>query len=267
MKFHPFSAPFLIAFASSAHAVALPNLQRITASVDGEYLSYTGAFGNRRIVNAETRMDMGKTLVTVSVAQGARKAGDEKFHATRFSGSVAHNWSSRLSTRTAASIASDKPIFVTRELLQEVSYKPFPRTIVTVGGRYSRYFGNVEALSWSLGAAQYFRGGSISYRFSAYDVHHLGHSTGHLVSFRFTDRYGSNQLWLGHGTALHDAVWLPVPEKGRYTNVELRRLQPIGGGVSATLGVNRIWYKADGANFRGTGVRVGLVFAKQGIRY
>jgi hypothetical protein len=29
------------------------------------------------------------------------------------------------------------------------------------------------------------------------------------------------------------------------------------------LGVNRIWYKADGAKFHGTGVRVGFVFSTE----
>lgn len=175
---------------------------------------------------------------------------------------VAHDWSSRLSTRTAASLGSDRPVFVTRELLQEVSYKPLPQTVLTVGGRYSRYFGNIDALSWSLGAAQYFRGGLVSYRFSSYDVQHLGHSSGHLVSAKLNDPYGSSQLWIGHGTALHEADWLSVPQKGHHTGVELRRLQPIGGGVSASLGVNRSWYKTDSAKFRGTGFRAGLVFAR-----
>lgn len=257
-----YCAPLALAFAGSAHAAPLPDLKTIVASVDGEYLSYSGPFGSRRIVNAQTRIDTGDTVLSLGLSQGSRKAGDDKFKATRLSATVVHDWSSRLSTRTSASIASNAPVFVTRELVQDISYKPLPQTVLTVGGRYARYWGGVDALSWSLGAAQYFPGGMISYRFSSFDVHNLGHSTGHLVNIKVEDPYGSNQLWLGHGTALHDALWLPTPEKGNFTNVEYRRVQPIGGGVGLMVGVNRIWYKADSAKFHGTGLRVGLVFEK-----
>ena len=43
---------------------------------------------------------------------------------------------------------------------------------------------------------------------------------------------------------------------------ELRRVQPIGGGVSVMLGVNRIRYNTDSAKFHGTGARVGLIFKR-----
>jgi hypothetical protein len=118
----------------------------------------------------------------------------------------------------------------------------------------------VDAYSWSAGAAQYFSGGMVSYRFSSFDVQHIGHSTAHLISARLSDPYGSSQLWVGHGTALHDAVWLASAEKGKYTNVELRRIQPIGGGVGLLLGANRIWYETDSTKYHGTGVRFGFTF-------
>lgn len=76
------------------------------------------------------------------------------------------------------------------------------------------------------------------------------------------DPLGSNQLWLGHGTALHDAISLATPEKSKFSNVELRRVQPIGGGVSAMLGVNRIWYNMDSRKHSGTGARLGLIFGQ-----
>jgi hypothetical protein len=42
-------APLALAFAGSAHAAPLPDLKKIAASVDGEYLSYSGSFGSRRM--------------------------------------------------------------------------------------------------------------------------------------------------------------------------------------------------------------------------
>ena len=93
-------APLALAFAGSAHAAPLPDLKKIAASVDGEYLSYSGSFGSRRIVNAQTRIDTGNTIVSLGLAHGSRKAGGDKFNASRVSVAVAHDWSSRLSTRT-----------------------------------------------------------------------------------------------------------------------------------------------------------------------
>jgi YaiO family outer membrane protein len=269
MKIH-YCAPLALAFASSAYGAApanidkatVPSVTKIAAMLDGEYLSYSGPFGSRRIVNAQSRVDTGDTTLSIGVAQGTRKAGDDKFNATRVTVGVAHDWTSRLSTRTSASISSNQPVFVTRELVQDVSYKPLAQTVLTVGGRYARYWGGVEALSWSLGAAQYFGGGMISYRFSSFDVRHVGHTTAHLVNLKVQDPYGSNQLWLGHGSALHDALWLPTVEKGNFTSVEYRRVQPIGGGVGLMVGVNRIWYATDSTKYHGTGARVGLTFER-----
>ena len=268
MKLHRYCAPLLIVVASSAHADTVPDLKKIvdvrtvSAEVDGEYLSYSGAFGGRRIVNAKSSVDLGKTNISLGISHGARKSGEFKFKGTRLSATVVHDWSSRISTRTSASLADNQPVFVNRELVQDISYKPLPQTVLTVGGKYSRYFGGVDAVSWSVGAAQYFRGGMVGYRFSSYNVQHLGNTTGHLVSLKVNDPAGSNQLWLGHGTALHDTTWLANPEKGKFRSAELRRVQPIGGGVSVMLGVNRIWYTTESAKYHGTGARVGFIFAK-----
>lgn len=267
MKYYPYCAALLIASAGPAYAnppLAGPpiNIKKIAASVDGEYLSYSDAYGTRRVVNATTTMDGAKTDLSLTISQGQRKVDGDDFKAMRLSATVVHKWTDRLSTRTTAGIASDKPIFVTRELVQEVSYKPLSQTVLTVGGRYSRYYGGDDAISWSAGAAQYFRGGSVGYRFSSYKVSHLGNTTGHLVNVKLEDRLGTSQLWLGHGTALNDALSLSTPAKGKFTSAELRRVQPVGGGVSVMLGVNKIWYDGDNGKHHGTGVRFGLVFGK-----
>lgn len=268
MKLHHHCAPLLILVAGTAHAETVPAVKKIAvtksiaATVDGEYLSYSGSYGSRRIVNATSTVDLGTTSLSLSVSQGVRKEGNNKFSAQRLSGTLVRDWSSRISTRTSASIASNQPVFINRDFVQEVSYKPLPQTVLTVGGRYSRYFGGVDGTSWSVGAAQYFRGGMIGYRFSSYNIKHLGNTTGHLVNFKLNDPLGSNQLWLGHGSALNDAAWLAIPEKGKFTSAELRRVQPIGAGVSLMLGVNRVWYDTQSAKYHGTGARVGLVFGK-----
>src|SRR4051812_36570728 len=101
MKLAHASATLLIAFAGSADAEPRLDLKKIMASVDGEYLSYSGTFGSRRVVNAESRIDTGSTLVSLGISQGSRKAGGDSFKATRLTAAVVHDWSSRLSTRTS----------------------------------------------------------------------------------------------------------------------------------------------------------------------
>ncbi|HEX6660287.1 MAG TPA: YaiO family outer membrane beta-barrel protein [Sphingomicrobium sp.] len=254
-------AVILLAHAGSASAKPL-DLKSIAASVDGEYLSYSGPYGKRQVVSARSQLDNGATKLSFAVSHGIRSAGEDKFHSTRLQVSVTHDWSSRFSSRTEASIASSNPVFVNRELIQDFSYKVMPRTVLTVGGRYARYSTGLDTWSWSAGAAQYFPGGYVSYRFSSFDTQHLGHSVGHIVSAKVSDPYGATQLWAGHGTSLNDADWLLEPQKGTYTSVELRRLQPIGGGVSLTIGAKRTWFEADSAKYHGTGVHVGLAFAQ-----
>jgi len=268
MKLHFIITGAAAVCATSANAATMPtdkaggmhDLKSIVGSLDGEYLSYSGTHGNRVTVDARTRFNMGDTKVDLAIGEGFRKTADEKLHATRVQASVAHDWNSVISTRTSAGFATSGQIFVKRELIQDLNFKLGGGTLLTAGGRYARYQDNIDAWSWSLGASQYFRGGYVGYRFSSFKFDQLGHAVGHLVSARLNDPLGGNQLWLGRGTALHDADWQGPPEKGKYTQVEYRRLQPIGGGVSLSLGVKRNWYDTPTVKFHGTGVRFGFVF-------
>jgi len=259
MKYLALGAVVLLPIAGNASARSL-DVKSIIGSVDADYVVYSGPNGKRQVVTARSQFDTGTTKLALGVSQGRRSAGDEKYDSTRLQLSLTHNWSARFSTRTEASVASNNPVFVNRELIQDVSYKVLPSTVLTVGGRYARYATGLDTWSWSAGVAQYFPGGYVSYRFSSYDTEHLGGSTGHLVSAKVTDPYGATQAWVGHGTSLLEADWMIAPEKGKYTSIELRRLQPVGGGVSLALGAKKTWFDATGNKYHGTGVHLGLVF-------
>ena len=61
------------AFSSSAQASDIPapkvpTVQSMIGSVDGEYLSYSGAYGSRRVVNGQTKVDFGKTTGDIAIA-------------------------------------------------------------------------------------------------------------------------------------------------------------------------------------------------------
>lgn len=252
-----------VACSSPAHADAMPDLRSMAGSVDAEYLSYSDGFGSRRVINANSSFGLGEdTKLLFKFSHGQRSGNGERLRGSRFSGTMVHNWSSSLSTRTSASFGSKSPVFVNRELVQEVSWKPADQTVLTLGGRYARYYGDVVAKSLSAGVAQYFPGGLISYRLSAFEIEGLGRSSAHLGSLKLADRAGSTQLWVGRGSAIHDADWLPTPRRGHYTSVELRRSQRLGGAVSLDVGIKRNWYETPAADFKGTGVQLGVRFER-----
>lgn len=253
----------LLGFAVPARADTIPfDLKAITASVDGEYLSYSDGFGSRRIVNATSKSDLGATELTFGVSHGQRRTDGDRHNAIRGSATLVQHWSSRVSTRTTARLAADTPVFASRDFVQDISYSLPSGTVATLGGRYSRYYGDRDARSWSVGAAQYFRGGFVSYRFSSYDIDRVGNSLGHVASAKLSDPYGSTQIWLGHSTgAAIDSDDLLISDEGKFTEVTLRRTQKLKGGLALTAGFKRNWYRTDRANFSGTGVQLGLTYA------
>lgn len=253
--------------ASASTTNSALDLRSVAASVDGEYLSYSEGFGSRRIVNADTRFGLGSTKLSFAVGQGERKSDGQRYNSMRGSATLVRDWSSRLSTRTTASLAKDTPVFANREFIQDISYKLPTGTVATLGGRYARYYRDRDAWSWSLGATQYFRGGFIGYRFSSYDIDRVGHAVGHIVSGKLADPYGSTQLWLGRSTAAVDNDALLTPEKGKFTEVSLRRSLPLKGGIALTAGLKRNWFRTPSAKFEGTGFQLGLTFApERGLR-
>jgi YaiO family outer membrane protein len=260
-------ALLLAAMAAPVQAADLPagrpklDLKRIAASLETEYLTYGNGRGHRLSVSAQSRLAFGDTKIALGVSQGTRKpASGSAMHATRLQASIAHDWTARLTSTTTLGLASNQPVFVTREAAQELSYKAFSSTVVSGGVRYARYFGGIDSWSWSVGASQYFRGGYVGYRFTSYDTHGLGTSVSHRLTGKFADPLGSTQLWVERGTAVNGAGLADAPVRGRTTGFELQRLQPIGGGVSLSLAARRSWNRTGSARYHDDAVRLGLAF-------
>ena len=144
--------------------------------------------------------------------------------------------------RAACSLSVPIP---TLDVVQELGFKATPSTILTVGGRYSRFDGGAEVAGMSAGVSQYFAGGMLSYRLTGSRLNGKGRSFGHLASFKLDDPgrgHGSTQLWLSAGSSLHDEIFLPGIDNGRYRSVAIKRSQPLGKGLSLDLGFDRNWY-------------------------
>lgn len=226
-----------------------------------EYTDFTGGFGNRKVGTLEYDLDFGGTHMVLTASQGQREYVGSTFNATRGGVAVTHDWSERFYTRTSASFATNDPVFPTVDVGQEFNFRVMPALTLHAGGRYVRYFGGRDALSWSAGGTYHFRGGSVGYRYTGYDVEGLGTTAGHTVNVRVNDPgrgRGFTQVWFGIGDNVQEYEALPQQFRGDYRSIALRRVQPLTDLVSLNLGVTHNWYDTGLVDYQGTTVRVGL---------
>lgn len=205
-----------------------------------EYTDFDNGFGTRSVVGAEVVNKSKRTTTVLGIAHGERNFEGAHFDAFRISGAIYHNWNRTLSTRTGVTLSSNEPVFVHRELSQEVSVKVAKGLLATAGAKALEYYGDVDATAWNVGASYYLPRLTVSYKYTRYDVEQLGESGSSLVSFRLRDRKGDGytQLWLGQGNTLHEFEWASGVTEGRIRGMSLRRFQPVSDhvGVSATVG-------------------------------
>lgn len=256
VKLHLIFAPVLLSCAVVANAA---NSKVIVAS---EQTNYSGALGKRIESSVETTTDLGETGYTISVAQGRRDVGDDRFKSLRLGAVVYHDWSETFYTRTTLGISSNKPVFATREAATDFNYKLLSNAVATVGAKYARYHQGRDVLSWSAGASWYFKGGLATYRLTAFNDK-SGNGIGHLATVRLKDGQGLGytQLWAGTSTSLHDADVFLAGSKGRYRSLSLQRVQPVAGPVAIHLTAGRSWYDTPANDYKGTTASVGLAIS------
>jgi YaiO family outer membrane protein len=273
IKAHILLEAALLANAASANA-ADDNISKVVdrpaiRAVDSKLLltseltDYSAGFGRRRETTAEYSADFGKTAFTVSASHARRKFEADSFTAVEVSGTLYRDWTDRLYTRTHVALASDKPVFASRQVANDFNVKLLTNAVVTVGGKYARYYGDRDVFGWSAGGTWHFRGGLASYRYGNYDVDRLGNSHSHLASFRLKDPRGAGQtqLWLGTGTSLHEQEVTLSGRRGSYRSVALQRVQPIKGPLAINLTLGRTWYDTSAADYRGTTASIGLNYS------
>jgi YaiO family outer membrane protein len=271
-KAYIYLGPALLACAATAQAAGSNRIQPVDSKLllTNELSDYSGGFGKRQETTAEYSADFGRTAVTLSASRAKRKFEAESFKAVELSGTIYRDWSDRIYTRTSVALSSNKPVYASRQVANDFNLKLLSNAVVTVGGKYARYYGDRDVLSWSAGGTWYFGGGFASYRYSNYDVDRLGNSHSHLASFRLKDPRGSGQtqLWLGSGTSLHEQEITLSGRKGSYRSVALQRVQPIKGPLAVNLTLGRTWYDTNAADYRGTTASIGINYSmsRQALR-
>jgi YaiO family outer membrane protein len=252
------------AIAGGAHAAAppVPALKYpIELLLTSELTDYSQDRGSRRKLAVNVKRKTGNTTLALDGATGSLKTDDRRYQGSMANLTVAHDWSPAISTRTAVGLATNSPLFPKRSIMQEVSFKPGHNIVLATSVKASRYYGGVDVTALSVGPAWYFRGGSIAYRFSRYDVSGLGKSSAHLFNLRLSDPRGagSTQVWMGAGDTLHDQEIFPTIEPGKFRSVAVRRIQPLVGNVALSVGVGRDWYETPSGKFTATRPTLGIV--------
>jgi YaiO family outer membrane protein len=254
----------LLGSMSAASAADRPTIKMADPKIllSSQYTHFSDGFGKRRQTSAGYSADLGRTAFSINATQAKRKFADESFSAVELSGTLYQDWSDRFYTRTQLGLSSNKPVFAIRQAATDLNFKLIPDTVLTVGGKYARYYGGRDVYSWSAGGTWYFGDGSVAYRFTLADVEKLGKSHSHLATIRLKDPRGDGQtqLWLGAGTALHEQEVLLSGQKGKFKSVSVQRVQPIQGDLALNLMIGRSWYDTGSTDYRGTTASVGITY-------
>lgn len=249
-------APVTLALATTAHAQ-----DKQTVKIEAKTQDFSEGLGSLRSVNLEYKAVLDDdTTVLVSPVVGQRRAGSLTETAVGGGATVYHDWSDTVSTRTEAFAAEDKPVFANLDLSQDVTLKVASRTTVTAGARWARYFGGQEVTFFSIGARQYFKGGSVAYRLSRIDPPGRGAFLAHLVNVTLDDPHGAGKtrLWLGTGAASLERSQLEASFTGHDWSGLVQRLQPLTDKVALVASAGVSSYARPGEDVIGTNFGLGL---------
>jgi YaiO family outer membrane protein len=233
-----------------------------SVEVSAESQDYTKGFGSLRSVKIEYRVDFADTTVTFSPTIGERRVSGSSVTALGVGGTIYHDWSDTISTRTHAFVAEDQPVFANLDFAQDVSVKLADKTVATLGARWARYFGNQEVWFVSGGLRQYFKGGSVAYRLTWVKPEGRDAFLAQLASLTVNDGRGrgKTQLWVNYGGASFDRT-LDSSFSGKGYGGLVQRVQPIDKAVSLSLSAGLESYARPAGRVEGTKLGLGLQFS------
>lgn len=243
-------------------ATAEAGMDKATMAI--EHIDYSNGHGQRNVASLETVGSFGATTLVLGAAAGRRDYGnDVAFSASRLQATVYHDWNQKISTRTLVGLSTDDPVFANREVAHDLNFKVIPNTVLTAGGRYSKYYDGVHVTALSAGASYYFSRTTVTYRYTDYRLSSGRDSHGNLLSLRVKDAAGggSTQLWLGKGTSVHWDDGLPELRDGEVKSATIRRVQPLTQKVSLDLSMGKTWYETPIAKFEGLSARIGVMLS------
>lgn len=234
MRFYISSTSLLLTFAVATPTAAQTGGQTSAIQAVAEIRDYSDDLGSLRTVRIEYELDNDDLTLVISPALGQRISPDMEVTAAGLGGTLYLKIAEGLTTRSQVFLAEDKPVFVNRDFAQDLSFNLTSTTVATLGARWATHYRNRDLVYLNAGIRQYFKGGSVAYRYSRIDPD-IGDAFGsHLVNLSVEDPRGTGktQLWLAYGQTNPDLFDPALTFSGDDFGVTVRRVQPIGGGFS-----------------------------------
>lgn len=183
----------------------------------------------------EARLPSGTWQVAPIVGQRTQGRTDT----TAVGGSVAwhHDWSGRIASGTEVFLAEAHGPFAAASLAQSLTGRVAQRTLLTATLRWARYQGGQDVWFVSGEGRRYFPRGSAAYRLTWIKPADRGGYASHLLTFTLNDAAGPGrtQLWLSQGQASLATSQQAEGFRGHDRALQLRRVQPLGAGLSLSL--------------------------------
>lgn len=174
------------------------------------------------------------------------------------------DWGGGIRTGSELFLAEAGGPFARLSLAQSLGMQLARRTQLTAAVRWSRYRGGQDVWFVSGEGRRYFRRGSAAYRLTWVKPADQGGHSSHLMSFTLNDAAGSGrtQLWLSQGQASLATANGPDSFRGQDRAVQLRRVQPLGGGLALSLsgGLASYALPAGTVHARNAGIALSLEF-------
>lgn len=246
------------ALAPLAAAAADAPKQSVTASAETE--DFSQDLGSLRSVKIEYKLETEDTAATFTPVIGDRKSPAASETSIGAGFAVYQDWSPTLSTRTAVFVSEKDPVFAQYDVAQDISARLTKNTVLTVGGRWARFFGEQDVYFASTGARHYFKRGSIAYRVSMIDPEGRRPFLAHLLNLAVKDRKGQGQtrFWLSAGEASFSRPQLGDEFDGSDVGGVIQRVQPISDKWALTLTTGANKYGRPGKDITSTTFGLGL---------
>lgn len=200
-----------------------------------ETREYSDDLGSLRTLRIEYQNVSDAVTFTLAPAVGERRGPLGKDTSVGAGAVLDLKLTKGLYSRTSGFVSEDKPVFAKYDVAQDVLFNVTRTTVVTLGGRWVRHFGNQDLTYVNAGVRQYFKGGSLAYRYSRVDPEGVTDSySAHLVNLTLNDGNGpgKTQLWGAYGDTNPDLFDPALTFSGHDYGFNLRRIQPVGGNLS-----------------------------------
>lgn len=228
--------------------------------IEFERLDLSDDYGTLETLKAEYKAVLDDVTVVVTPQAGWRENATTDVSAVGANLSLYYDLASNLSGHTEVGVAEDKPVFARYQVGQELTLKVARNTTVTGGVRYANYFGDRDVMFYSLGARQYFKGGSVAYRATLVDPDNHEAFVSHLVNLSVNDPQGrgKTQMWLSAGGTAIERQALDGDFTGTDYSGTLRRLQPLTKKLDVILSAGLTSYDRPTGRTLGNSVGLGL---------